>query len=150
MTTMQDDRLAGVRTQRASLRQAFSAVEQALATPLSGRPEQWREHLTGCLEQLRRAWTRHIAVTESPDGLFEQIQVDAPRLAPQVRKLHQEHDEISSELDAMRTGLAEHELATELSAIRAQGTAVLSRVMRHRQRGADLIYEAYERDIGGE
>lgn len=147
---MHEDRLAGVRTQRASLRQAFTALEQALAAPLSGRPEQWQEQVTACLEQMRTAWTRHIAVTEGPDGLFEQIRGEAPRLAPQLRKLHQEHDGISSDLDVMRTGLAGPGSDAELSAIRTQATAVLSRVMRHRQRGADLIYEAYERDIGGE
>ena len=33
--------------------------------------------------------------------------------------------------------------------MREHGTTVLGRIVRHRQRGADLIYEAYATDIGG-
>jgi len=40
--------------------------------------------------------------------------------------------------------------ADQVDAIRAHGTALLARLARHRQRGADLIHEAYEVDIGGE
>jgi len=38
----------------------------------------------------------------------------------------------------------------DIEAVRALGTDVVADISRHRQRGADLIYEAYEHDIGGE
>lgn len=147
---MQDDRLAGVRAQRASLRRAFASTEQALAAPLSGRLEQWRAELAVSLEQLRSAWDRHVTITEGDEGLFAQIRVDAPQLAPSVRKLHDEHEQIRAELDDVRATLRGSATADDLSSIRSQATAVLSGVMRHRQRGSDLVYEAYQRDIGGE
>jgi hypothetical protein len=34
--------------------------------------------------------------------------------------------------------------------VRGLGTALLGRLLRHRQRGSDLVYEAYQIDIGGE
>ena len=34
------------------------------------------------------------------------------------------------------------------SKLREAGTALLARVVRHRQPGADLLYEAYEVDVG--
>jgi hypothetical protein len=40
--------------------------------------------------------------------------------------------------------------ADQVDAVRALGTALLGRLARHRQRGADLIHEAYEVDLGGE
>ena len=38
----------------------------------------------------------------------------------------------------------------EVDRVRGLGTALLGRLVRHRQRGSDLVFEAYEFDIGGE
>lgn len=147
---MQDDRLAGVRTERSSLRQALGATERALAAPLPRPPQPWQSRLASCLDQLGSAWERHVVVTEGNEGLFAQIGVDAPQLAPKLRRLHQEHTKIGSDLAALRTALAEPATVEEATALRSRATAVLTGVMRHRQHGADLIYEAYDLDIGGE
>jgi hypothetical protein len=34
--------------------------------------------------------------------------------------------------------------------VRAAATSLLARLARHRQRGADLVFEAYQVDVGGE
>jgi hypothetical protein len=34
--------------------------------------------------------------------------------------------------------------------VRELGTTLLGALVRHRQRGADLVFEAYQVDIGGE
>jgi hypothetical protein len=36
-----------------------------------------------------------------------------------------------------------------VDAVRERGTRLLGHLVRHRQRGADLIFEAYQTDIGG-
>jgi seryl-tRNA synthetase len=38
----------------------------------------------------------------------------------------------------------------EVTRVRELGTELLGSIVRHRQRGADLVYEAYEVDIGGD
>ena len=38
----------------------------------------------------------------------------------------------------------------DVDGVRRLGTALLGLLVRHRQRGSDLVYEAYELDIGGE
>ena len=38
----------------------------------------------------------------------------------------------------------------DVEQVRALGTSLLGRIVRHRQRGADLVYEAYEVDVGGD
>jgi hypothetical protein len=38
----------------------------------------------------------------------------------------------------------------DVADVRAMGVALLGRLVRHRQAGADLVYEAYEADTGGE
>jgi hypothetical protein len=41
-------------------------------------------------------------------------------------------------------------IAQYVDRVRELGTALLARLLRHRQRGSDLIYEAYQAEIGGE
>lgn len=38
----------------------------------------------------------------------------------------------------------------DVDRIRDLGTALLGRLVRHRQRGFDLVFDAYDFDIGGE
>jgi len=38
----------------------------------------------------------------------------------------------------------------ELDEVRDRGTKLLTALVRHRQRGADLVYEGYSVDIGGQ
>ena len=38
----------------------------------------------------------------------------------------------------------------DVDEVRDAGLALLGRLSRHRQRGADLIWDAYQTDIGGE
>ena len=38
---------------------------------------------------------------------------------------------------------------TDVDDLRERATGLLGHLVRHRQRGADLIYEAYQTDIGG-
>jgi hypothetical protein len=37
-----------------------------------------------------------------------------------------------------------------VSVVREAATTALGRLVRHRQRGSDLVYEAYQVEIGGE
>jgi hypothetical protein len=62
-----------------------------------------------------------------------------------VYKLGREHDVVLGALDSLsRRADAEPER------LRRWGRDLLHRLSRHRQRGADLVYEAYATDIGGE
>jgi len=42
------------------------------------------------------------------------------------------------------------DVVQDVDSVRDLGTALLGRLVRHRQRGSDLVFEAYEVDIGGE
>ena len=82
----------------------------------------------------------------------------SPRLAHEVDRLTKEHrtlTELIAEMLAL-VGLADGPPARidpnlgDPDEVRDRGTALLSALVRHRQRGADLVYEAYSVDIGGE
>ena len=119
-------------------------VELALAAPTPRREAQWREELGVKLAALGQALEWHIAATEGEDGLLAEIVAAAPRLADRVERARRDHERLRSGIqqaaDAIVAGAAVDEL-------RDQVVVVLSEVVRHRQRGSDLVFDAYNVDI---
>ena len=71
--------LERVRAHRAELRDSVAAVDDALASPISG-PE-WRDRVCTALTELAHDFRTHIDLTEGEGGLY----ADARLLAPAVR-----------------------------------------------------------------
>jgi hypothetical protein len=142
--------LAEVGKRRAGLRRTMTAVEEAASAALAGRPGEWRAKLAPYVDDLQAAWASHVGGTEGPDGLWEQIRTDAPRLNGQLARLGREHRTLTAEVEALRQDLADAgQDEPHLASARERVTSLLVQLTRHRQRGADLIYEAYQRDVGG-
>lgn len=142
--------LGEVRQRRAGLRRTMTAVDEATSAALVGRPGEWRATLLPQVDDLREAWASHVSGTEGPGGLWEQIRTDAPRLDGELRRLHREHESMAADIAELRHDLADAgDDESRLTSVRERATALLVRLARHRQRGADLIYEAYQRDVGG-
>jgi hypothetical protein len=150
-STGQDARLlAELRQRRAELRESMSAVEHALASPSGVGGVYWSERVLAALVELSGDLREHIAITEGPDGLYGDLELRAPRLAGPVDRLTQEHGEIGRKLEELLAGLGAADAAPDADRVRRNGTELLVALMHHRQRGADLVFEAYEYDIGGE
>jgi len=81
--------------------------------------------------------------------LAESILTGALRLANAVRALADEHEFIATDIAEAIAATQAPVGADDVEPIREQATGLLGRLVRHRQRGADLIYEAYATDIGG-
>jgi hypothetical protein len=137
--------VAVVRGRRSDLRAALIAAEAAIAAPIPGRSADWATRVHTALGGLRAAFSEHVVTAEGPDGLFAQLEVRAPRLARACQRLGDEHATIAEALTE-----AERALAGPPDEVREAVLSVLARLARHRQRGADLMYEAYAVDIGGE
>lgn len=140
--------LEAVRRRRADLRLTLGAVEHALASPASGRAVVWGEIVHRTLEELREEFDEHIDVTEGPDGLHDAIEAAAPRLVHAVQTLTAEHGEIRGEIADLLRATEAPVTPDDVAGVREDGTRLLGHVIRHRQRGADLVYEAYETDLG--
>ena len=141
--------LDAVRRRRAELRESLSALEYALSAPATGRAVIWGEVVHEAAGRLGDDFAEHIDVTEGPDGLHQTILAGDLRLANAVARLTDEHAVISAEVAELVQATEAPVTPGDVEEVREQGTALLGRVLRHRQRGADLIYEAYETDIGG-
>ncbi len=146
--------LEAAKGQRLSLRRAIAGLEQALAVPDDadglGGLDGLAARLRPALERLQEVFAVHVEVTEAPGGLYQEILEIAPRLANRVSRFRREHAEISEDIGQ---AIAEASAATDPEAVRAlrdHTVRLFADLVRHRKRGLDLVYEAYDVDIGGE
>ena len=138
-----------LRRRRAELRESMNALEQALAAPAPGRLGTWAQGIHAALGELSADFREHIDITEGPNGLYRGLLTTAPRLSNAVARLTREHAQIRVLVDDLLARVSAAEV-NDADRLRDLGTALLAKLARHRQRGSDLLYEAYESDIGGE
>ena len=140
--------LAAVRRRRAELYESLVALEQALAAPASGLEERWGGRAHRALVTLADDFAEHIAVTEGSEGLHQAIVSAEPRLTHAVAELAADHHRLTAAVAELVAISVPPLTPTEVAVIRDLGMRLVADVSKHRQRGADLIYEAYETDIG--
>jgi hypothetical protein len=144
------DSLQAARLHRSELRGSMAALEQALAGATPGRAEAWAQRVHVALVELSADLRVHVELMEGPAGLHGEVLLAAPRLAGAVRRLAAEHVEITRLVDELLAGVDGPLDTGAVSDVRERGVALLGRLVRHRQAGADLVFEAYQADIGGE
>jgi hypothetical protein len=145
-----DSGLDALRRLRAELRGSMGALELALASPAAGRVGAWAERVSVALGELSADFRTHVAVTEGPHGAHREVLDSAPRLSNAVDHLVAEHAVIAALIADLLARSSNPVPDEDVDAVRELATGLLGRLARHRQRGADLVYEAYETDIGGE
>jgi hypothetical protein len=139
--------LDAVRVRRDAMYDTVMALERALASPTSGRPDDWCALLHNRVANVRSVLEAHVAETEADGGFFDDVREHAPQLLHAAEQLQAEHapllaatDDLEREIDAaVPTG--------EVAAVRTAGLDLIHRVLEHRHRGAELVYDAYSVDI---
>ena len=111
-------------------------------------------HVRDSLDAVHDVWTRHIVETEAPGAFLDELVTEAPRLATPASRLRREHSDILATIVRAEKRLVTPETDVDLYVawaedLRVELTALLAALARHRQRGADLVYEAYAVDLGG-
>jgi hypothetical protein len=133
---------------RADLYQAILGLERAAARPAVAREDEWVDGVLDALAELEHEIADHIDITERPDGLYDEIVEAAPRLSRSVQVLRDEHPDMQAAASAVRSRL-EARNAVSVDDARDEIAHVLGRLVKHRQHGADLLWEAYSLDTGG-
>ena len=144
--------LSEARLRRRTLHEAIVQLEMATSSPAAGRVPDWTARLAKDLTGVRDAFAQHVEATEKPGGLYEEIMGKAPRLANGVDRLRDEHPVITERIDETLARVESGEIegdAWPVDNARDELQRLLGLVVRHRQRGADLVWEAYNLDIGG-
>lgn len=131
-----------------SLHDAVSDLEQALAAPSETAPDSWQDQIVQTVDRIRGRIREHASATEGHEGFHAEIRAAEPRLAHAVDQLADEH----VDLDELLVQLREEASATQpadADHIRDLGYRVVSRFAKHVERGASLMHEAFDRDLGG-
>ncbi len=140
----ESEALEAARERRIELKQAMSTLELA-AAGAAGDPT-WLDALRSALADMREAFDAHVEEVEAPDGLLAELTDDCPRLSSRIERLRAEHPTLGDRIDACRARLEE----PDPPEIRGEVLDLLVALARHRHAGADLVYEAYNVDIGGQ
>jgi hypothetical protein len=117
--------------EHADLTDALIGLEAALASPSYRRRSWWRGRVARELEILIEALASHRESSERPGGLYDEFQQHLGR-TPALRRGLQEHAQIEEAEEQPRR---EAELLTRA-------------IRRHQAREAELLLEAFSRDIG--
>ena len=95
-------------------------------------------------DRLGQAAAEAIRRSASQDRLV----ISTPPAPGAKASLPREHAQIRDLIDELLGRAHAADSKEDLERARRLGTALLGVLARHRQRGADLVYEAYELDIG--
>lgn len=137
--------LDSARKRRIDLRQAMARVETRVARPSA--TASWRADVEAALRELGEALDAHINEVDDEGGLLATIVAEAPRLAGQVAEMQRQHDQLRAAFDRALAACSNHgEL--EPAVVRRRVTSLLGRLAIHRQLGSELVFDAYNVDIG--
>jgi hypothetical protein len=144
------DAVGGVRTRRELLHKAMEDLEAVIAAPLPGREQAWTRAVADSLDDLAAVFDRHVVAAEAPGAFLDQVVDDAPRLHHGAQQIRDDHGRLEAEIRELRehAGTVLADDGADAAEIRTAALRLLGGLAEHRQRGADLLYEAYQVDIG--
>ena len=123
-----------VRAHRSELRESVAAVGLALESP-TARGGAWRERVRAALAELAHDFADHIALTESPGGIYDLAKDTAPRLSVAVDRLLAQHRDYRDAIGGYLAVLEHGGTLADLPAFREELTTLVGRLVRHRRAG---------------
>lgn len=121
---------------------------QRRSRPPAGDLGQWRTELAEAVDLVEEVVAAHIAGTEADDGFFQELLHESGgRLAAAVKRLHRDHERSTELIQQLRDAL---DAQGDPAALGQLADEVFAQLEAHRHRGADLLWQAYGQDIGGE
>lgn len=143
--------LAESARRRADLHEALVEVEVAISSAAVGREAEWTKAVLLKLQDLGHALDEHIEATERPGGLYDEIRMRTPHLATKVDRMREEHPVLRDGTNELLARLKDEGIGGSwpLDGARDDLQRLLGQIVRHRQLGSDLVWEAYNLDVGG-
>lgn len=141
--------LDAIRVRRDDFYEAVLALEQALAAPAGDDPKGWAASLAEPVGRLRDVLEAHVAGTEGEAGLFAEVRDHAPRLIASIDRMQAEHEPLQQSVNDLATRLGSVAGDADVDGVREAGVELIRRLLVHRHRGAELVYDAYDVDLSG-
>jgi len=137
---------ARIGTQRSRLRNAAIVFEQ-ISGDVGARRDTWLVAVNVALDSLADAWHEHVAFTEGPNGLFEELLDDSVEVAPEIDRLRRDHEVLDTHVARARELLAQPTAGPDDTRVLLSLTGIAKLVDHHRRRGSDLLYQVYSVDV---
>jgi hypothetical protein len=130
---------------------AIYQFEQALASAAPGREPDWARRVATDLGVVQQELARHRRSAEAADGLLAELAQAMPTAQYQLGKLREAHGAMLDEAAALLTSVAQlsEDATGSVDAIRRRSAALLLGLHHHQWQEVDLVYEAFDRDLGG-
>jgi hypothetical protein len=142
--------LEEVARRRSDLYSSIVALEEAAARPAVGREAAWFDLVRQKASDLRTEVDDHIQSTERADGLYAEILDTAPRLCNRIDLLRTEHRRMSTDAESLVHHLASAiPTGDTVATAREEIRSLLGLLVKHRQLGSDVVWEAFSVDVGG-
>ena len=145
--------IAEIVSRREALLRATVGLEDALAGPV-GDGETWRLRVAMAVDHAVARVEEHVAQTEGPGSILDDVLQLAPRLSRRIDQMLHDHERLQKSGHTLSVSVAEleqltgDELKERAIEVRNEAVDMMGQITRHRQRGSDLIYEAYNVDLG--
>jgi hypothetical protein len=134
--------LQRAQVRRSQLHDALVGLERTAAHPTDSA--RWLPGVQASVSELVLSLEAHMSEVEGANGLLARILDESPRLAAEIAGIRDEHVLLADSVETLNRVIANGDTGR----IRRKVTSLLGRIALHRQRGADLVYEAYNVDIG--
>ncbi len=134
-----------------ALQTALRNLGEALAAPDS-EAQSWAAQLQVCIRAAVSAFERHRDSAEAPNGNLARAAEVKPSLARWVERLKEEHLEIirkGQRFDGLISELLRFENIPK-DRFRLEGGMLRDSILLHMMLGAQLLYEMYFQEEGGE
>ncbi len=141
------DMLPEVRGRRDRLRSATLALEDASSAPAGGDVAAWSSVIEARLDDFGRALDAHVEITEDEGGLFSELVAASLEVTSAVDRLRRDHVTLRADLERARAHARLTRDHEDVDRLRRAILVLAEAVFRHRQRGADLLYDAYSVDV---
>lgn len=130
-----------------SMRESMSELEFVASRPAG--TSGWHGVVDNALQDLGESLQEHIDDVEGPTGLLADIMDEAPRLTTEIDLVRKEHAALLKAWSQARLTVRGSEAIekADVDAVRRRVMTLLGRLVLHRHRAADLVYEAYNVDI---
>ncbi len=130
---------------------ALHMLEKALASPAPGREASWKRRAGAALVVVVDSLNVHCESAEKRGGVLAEAEVALGR-PPELRQARSQHEQMLRDARQLLSDLEERADDKKLTyrEVRRRGWRLAADLRRHQALEADLIMEAFERDIGGE
>ncbi len=135
-----------------ALKRARERMDDAIIAPAAGDRLAWAGGLRDALDGLAAVLREHSETAEAPGGSLDEMAELAPHLNFRIDRARAEHPSLIRRTDELREDVAGQIAAGKVDAARLRSDAgrLQGDVRHHMAAGVDLIFEAYDRDLGGE